>query len=300
MNAAGLLVAALVFMPGADPPRPMPGPTVSPNFNGIFDTTVATGGYPGAVVPVAAPRAEPTTGVTCSFTASPAATSALGSSVFGSPQNVPVPVDPTVVHQQLRGQMYLRACSDGTSSTVWVPDVVGGAAPAGAVPVVTPAMLAAEARNRLALPEPTFSYNPNPQVSKVSPLVNFPTWWWITNSPGTMTQRTAVGPVWAEVTARPVGTTWTPSTGEARVCAGLGVAWEPGLETGAVGACTFTYRHSHTSEKATISVDWEVSWTGSGGAGGTFPATTMTTTLTTPVYERQAIITNPASPGSRS
>jgi hypothetical protein len=40
-----------------------------------------------------------------------------------------------------------------------------------------------------------------------------------------------------------------------------------------------------------VSVIWEISWVGSGGAGGTLPSMTTSSTVPIGVIERQAIVT---------
>ena len=128
----------------------------------------------------------------------------------------------------------LRDCtaSGGGRVVLWVPDGADSPAPAGAV-LVTPAMLAQEARNTLQLPEPAVGVNPD-GLNQNPALVNLPTWWWVTNGEP-LTQRTSLGGVWAEVTAEAVASTWTTSDGERTECAGLGMAWAPGDEGAPAG-----------------------------------------------------------------
>ncbi len=105
------------------------------------------------------------------------------------------------------GQYVLRDCraSGGSQLVMWVPDVEGSASPAG-VGSVTPEVLAQEARSTLQLPEPAVGVSPD-GANQNPALVNLPTWWWVTNG-DEMTQRTALGGVWAEVTAEPVSSAW--------------------------------------------------------------------------------------------
>ena len=81
-------------------------------------------------------------------------------------------------------------------------------------------------------------------------------------------------------------------------CAGPGTAWAPGQY--AKGApspsgCDYTYTRStvgypNDELTATYSIEWTVSWTGSGGAAGTLPAFTTSTTAVFAVAEAQAVV----------
>ncbi len=191
--------------------------------------------------------------------------------------------------QRTDGSYVSRDCtaSGGGRTVLWVP-AGDGAGPAG-VPAVTPAMLAQEARNSLQLPTPTVGVNPDGANGNPA-LVNLPTWWWVTNG-DSLTQRTAVGSVWAEVTAEPVSSTWVTGVGERTECVGLGFAWVRGMDDYERGSCSHTYRQADADEQAEVQVVWRVSWVGSGGSGGTLDPFTMTATQDVPVYERQAIVT---------
>lgn len=189
------------------------------------------------------------------------------------------------------GTFMLRDCtaSGGGRVVLWVPNGADSPAPAGAV-LVTPAMLAEEARNTLQLPEPAVGVNPD-GLNQNPALVNLPTWWWVTNGEP-LTQRTALGGVWAEVTAEAVASTWTTSGGERTECAGLGMAWAPGMRELQPGSCSHTYTRADADERAQLEVVWRVNWIGSGGAGGTLEPLVMTASQAVPVYERHAIVTS--------
>ena len=96
--------------------------------------------------------------------------------------------------QRTDGSFVRRDCtaSGGGQTVLWVPAGDGAGASAG-VPVVTPAMLAQEARNLLQLPTPAIGVNPD-GANQNPALVRLPTWWWVTNGEP-LTQRTAVGSV---------------------------------------------------------------------------------------------------------
>ena len=193
--------------------------------------------------------------------------------------------------QRTDGSFVRRDCtaSGGGQTVLWVPAGDGAGAPAG-VPVVTPAMLAQEARNLLQLPTPAIGVNPD-GANQNPALVRLPTWWWVTNGEP-LTQRTAVGSVWAEVTAEAVSSTWVAGDGTRSECPGLGMAWARGMDEYERGSCSHTYTRSNASEVAGVEVVWQVSWVGSGGTGGTLEPFTLSATQAVPVYERQAIVTS--------
>lgn len=171
---------------------------------------------------------------------------------------------------------------------LWIPAVDGAAAPAG-VPLVSPALLAQEARNSLQLPNPTVGVSPD-GANQNPALVRLPTWWWVTNGEP-LVQRTALGPVWAEVTAEAVSSVWVAGDGTRSECSGLGMAWARGMDEYERGSCSHTYTRANASEVAEVQVVWRVSWVGSGGTGGTLDPFTLLASQPIPVYERQAIVT---------
>lgn len=192
-----------------------------------------------------------------------------------------------------QGRFVTRSCG-GQITVVWVPN--GGAVGPAGVPTVTPAMLAADARNLLPIPVPAVQTNGwGPEAS----LVNLPTWWWVTNATGALTQRTSLGAVWAEVTATPVTSTWTPDTPlDAPVtCTGIGIAWQQGMSEDQAGHCAVTYTTASFRRLAgddqafpsSLEVTWKVTWVGSGGTGGTLQPLAMDTDIPMQVYERQIL-----------
>lgn len=187
------------------------------------------------------------------------------------------------------GSYHLRECVTGGRTVVWIPDGTPGSAPLG-VPVVTPEMLALEARSRLQLPVPAVGVSPDGANDNPA-LVNLPTWWWVVN-PGALTQRTQAGSVWAQVTAEPVASSWVAGNGDRADCASLGMAYEGWMSDTQPGSCSYTYERAVASEQARIQVTWMVTWVGSGGSGGDLDPMVMETTRVMPVYERQAIVTS--------
>ncbi len=155
---------------------------------------------------------------------------------------------------------------------------------------VTPAQLAQQAVGELQLPDPQVDLSPSPDIVAYQ-LVNLPTWWVVENW-APRTQRTQLGPVFAEVTATPVSTRFDGGDGSAPVtCNRAGVKWRSGLPEELPQACRFTYQRSNEQVTATISMTWRVTWVGSGGTGGTLPPLTTSSDQPLTVYERQAVVT---------
>ena len=130
-------------------------------------------------------------------------------------------------------------------------------------------------------------------------LVGLPEWYWI--PPGQwhpITVTVAVGAVWAKLTATPDLLTFDPGGGLGGTsCAGPGVSYS---KAGAgQGACRYTYLTSSALQpggayQADVSVTWRVTWTGSGGVGGTVNAgLQMPFPFALRVAEGQALVTGP-------
>ena len=163
---------------------------------------------------------------------------------------------------------------------------VGPAATGVLPPSVTPEQLAQRIHNRMVLPTPTVGLNPDGEPYQ---LVQFPIWWWVSNW-APMTQRTELGPVWAEVTATPLKSRFDSGYGESRECGQPGIPWSQGLQESHPHSCEFTYRQASESFTAQITVTWRVTWVGSGGSGGTLPLMTTSTTQPMRVLERRTIV----------
>jgi hypothetical protein len=196
------------------------------------------------------------------------------------------------------GRWYDVACSDGSSyQAVYVPPASDTVPP----PVVLAGTLARTLSSRLQLPTPVAGRSPAGWA-----LVGLPTWFWV--DPGswrTLRQRTSVGPVWAEVVAAPVSTTWEPGDGSAPfTCAGPGTVYDQSRPDGLQSTdCSYTYRRSSADQPqtgptdndrfftVTVTTRWQVTWTGSGGTGGTLSALTRSSSFSVAVAQRQTVVT---------
>ncbi|HEY2261254.1 MAG TPA: hypothetical protein VGI96_01365 [Streptosporangiaceae bacterium] len=204
----------------------------------------------------------------------------------------------------------LQVCPDGltvaggrnglnlpaTANTVVAVGGGGNGGGAAAVPQVTPQQLLAWAQSQLKLPLPGVQTAP-PRGS--DGLVGLPEWFWV--SPAQWhpaTARVAVGAVWAQVTARPASITVRPGTGTTLTCGGAGTVYNPHLPAQAQhSTCTWTYSQSSdglpgNAYPASVTVTWDASWQGSGGAGGALAPAGQTAAVAVPVAEAQAL--NPA------
>lgn len=277
----GVVSASAAYADGG-PPAPV---VVSgDNHKGEVTTTVSSPGSAGSVQTVSTSSGS----VSCQWKLDNTDnTVMLGGAQPGS--------DAAQAAQQ-GGLFYNVICSDGSMYLgVFVPGANGGPA------VPTPASLAQQAVNRMQLPAPEVRRNPAGDA-----LVNLATWWWIHPAQWRpMTQRTAVGPVWAEVTARPVRSVWDAGDGTPPLsCAGGGTPYDASRSPDAQSTnCSHTYTESSGGQPqtgpdpndrfftVTVTVYWQVSFVGAGGAGGALPVMTRTTRFPLRVVERQTVVT---------
>ena len=282
----GLGLSVLLVAPHAAAPSPAPPVVVTgDNRDGQVNTVVTVSGTAGGS---SGAGAQPVSGgsastVTCTWTESdPYTTAYLNWLGYGDPG----------------GRMYDVRCSDGSVTlSVYVPPAAPNVPPA----VVLAGQLARQAVNQLPLPLPAVSHNPTGDA-----IVNVATWWWV--SPGqwhALQQRTAVGPVWAQVTAEPVRSVWGAGDGTAPlVCTGPGRPYDASRPAASQStSCSSTYTRSSADQPqtgpsvndrfftVTVTVFWAVRWTGSGGTGGQLPEISRTSTFGLRVAERQTVVT---------
>lgn len=277
--AAICVVAFVVAIPTEALAKRRPPPVVvSGNNNGVVQTIVTDPGRDG--VPVAGKGSSTSTHSRCYW------------QVIYYVAQLPLPDMP------YKGTWYGEFCGGPDYvAVVWVPDKAVNRPPVRH----TPATLAQQAVNQMPLPAPAVRHNPSGDA-----MVNLATWWWVDPSQWrSMTQRTAVGPVWATVTARPVKSVWNPGDGSAPVtCSGGGTPYDANRPSdGQHTDCSFTYRESSASQPQTgpgvndrfftvsVTVYWQVSFVGAGGARGVLPMMTRTSRFPLRVDERQTVVT---------
>jgi hypothetical protein len=166
------------------------------------------------------------------------------------------------------------------------------------VPAVTPQQLLVTAMGELHVPYPS----PETAPPRGRGLVGLPEWFWITAGnwhPRTVT--VTAGPVWATVTATPVGLTFRPGPGLSPVtCSGPGTPYNPDQSSTAQHTdCTYVYLTPSTGQpgnayQATVTATWRVTWTGSGGAGGVLDAAlAVSARFTVSVAQAEALVISP-------
>ncbi|GEM_PF-1017925 len=163
-------------------------------------------------------------------------------------------------------------------------------------PPVTPQELLQIALGELTVPE--LQPRTAPPLNRPA-LVGLPEWFWIPPAqwhPISVT--VTVGPVWARLTATPNLLTFDPGGGLApSSCPGPGTSYRSAPSGGA--GCQFKYLQSSALQPggayaAAVTVTWAVTWTGSGGTGGTVNAgLQMPYPFSLRVAEGQALVTGP-------
>ena len=132
-------------------------------------------------------------------------------------------------------------------------------------------------------------------------LVGLPEWFWIPAGDWRRRQVTvSAGPVWASVTAVPVGLTFAPGAGLSPTsCAGPGTPYNPRRPAAAQHTdCSYIYEQPSVGQpgnayQAPATVTWRVSWTGSGVAGGVLDASLpVTVDFAVPVAQGEALVTS--------
>lgn len=196
-------------------------------------------------------------------------------------------------------RLYSRVCGGVTQGWSWL----GPAEAAGAPALPTPGELAQEAYAKLRLPVPTAGRSPDLRLADGRPavLVGEQTWVWTDRSRfQPRSRRLQVGPVWAQVTATPVGLSFDPGDGSSVVsCASPGTPFVEGRDRQHAASPTCGYQYERSSAQqpggvvsAEYGITWRVSWTGASGAapaGGQLPEMTSRTPTVFAVAEAQAL-----------
>jgi hypothetical protein len=131
-------------------------------------------------------------------------------------------------------------------------------------------------------------------------LVGLPEWFWIPDWGVVKTKRIIAGPVWAQAIAVPTKIIFNPGAGLAGVtCNGPGTEYFPNVPLSAQHTdCSYTYDQPSTGQPgnayaASVTILWNVSWVGSGGAGGTVAiGRPVSTAVTVTVAAGEALVTS--------
>lgn len=207
--------------------------------------------------------------------------------------------------------IYGAVSPSGTSwmpNAIWVP--TGQAAPVPTAP--SPGVLAAQAAAQLPLPAPGIGMSP-----AGTGYVNLPEWLWVDPAiwhpySVTVSASNAIGTTSVTATAVPVAVVWQTGDGAPpTVCDGPGVAWNPELPASDQRTtCAHTYtrssigmpspdgRPNDAAFTVAATVQWQVQWTGTGGAGGAIPAMTTAASADLRVAQIEAATCDTTCPAS--
>jgi hypothetical protein len=278
IGPALLVVASLMFAPGAtakigpaDPNPYDPGPwaAVDPTLDELVAMVAGGGrGSSGGSGGGSGPK--------CVWTL------AVDYFAFGQPLAHTEREDP----DGTKAVLYMRECAGLAPALVWVRQASPQELAAIAVDMV---------RDRLPAPQGLFSPKLNPDAA---PVVHLPLWFAVSGGQWAPVSATAAIPgLSATVTAQPTQLVFEPGDGAAAVsCAGPGPVFRPGMaEPATPPACSYTYGDASSVAPdghgwpASLSIQWEVTWSASSGAGGSLGPLTTATGYAVPVREIQAI-----------
>lgn len=173
-----------------------------------------------------------------------------------------------------------------------------------APPLPTPAELAARAFEQLRLPLPVPRHSPDVTLpdGRAATVVGENTWAWTDRAVWRpATERVQVGPVWAKVTATPIGMTFDSGLDGSTSCSGPGTPYDRSYGLHAASPdCGFVYTRSSYGQPndqttAEWAIQWSVSWVGSDGStevGGDLPQMQSRNSATFAVAEVQALRAN--------
>jgi hypothetical protein len=185
-----------------------------------------------------------------------------------------------------------------TAQTVGCPiGVPGPAQPAGPAPVLpAPGVLAQLAVKYLNLPDPVIRSSPAPGALQ---LARLPVWLWVAANVWQPQSKTAQVPGEAvTATATPVSAAWAMGDGTTVTCTGPGTAYAAGDNPAAASpTCGYTYQASSAGQpggayKVTVTITWDITWAGPGGAGGVLAPLQTVAAAQFRVAESQALNTN--------
>jgi hypothetical protein len=156
------------------------------------------------------------------------------------------------------GTWYWKTCVDENglawAAATWVPQRID------------PATVARRALRYTSLPDPAIGMSPPAERGAV---VNVPLWLWVNSQAWSPTVATAtIDGVTVTTMARPDRVTWSLGNGDEVVCDGPGTPYDQARpEADQHSDCTYLFPQAGTFT-ITATVEWHVTWTAVGVAGG--------------------------------
>ena len=138
----------------------------------------------------------------------------------------------------------------------------------GPLPPPDPAVVAGQLANEVyrSLPEPEIRMNPDPAES--DPLVNLPTWLWLSPQSWRPVEMRSADNA-AAALAQPLHVIWELGDGTTITCPGPGTPFDKSRPADQQQTdCSHTYRHSSSTQpdgkyKVKASIVWHLSWAAS-------------------------------------
>lgn len=182
-----------------------------------------------------------------------------------------------------------------TVQTVACPVGVAGPPGGGAPAPPPPGVLAQLAVRYLRLPDPVIRSSPAPGALQLTEL---PTWMWVAPAAWRPESKTAQVPGESvTATATPVSASWQMGDGKTVTCHGSGTPYAKGDNPASSSpTCGYTYTRSSAGQPqaayhVTVTITWDITWTGPGGAGGALPPLFTAAAAPMRVAESQAVNT---------
>jgi hypothetical protein len=169
---------------------------------------------------------------------------------------------------------------------------------AGVPPPVlpAPAVLAQLAVKYLQLPDPVIRSSPAPGALQ---LTRLPVWLWVAANVWQPQSKTAQVPGESvTATATPVSAAWAMGDRKTVTCKGPGTAYAAGDNPSAASpTCGYTYDRSSAGQpggayRVTVTITWDITWVGTGGAGGALAPLQTVAAAQFQVAESQALNTS--------
>jgi hypothetical protein len=163
----------------------------------------------------------------------------------------------------------------------------------GALP--QPGALAQVAVRYLRLPGPVIRSSPAPGALQ---LTRLPVWLWVAANVWQPQSKTAQVPGESvTATATPVSAAWSMGDGTTVTCKGPGTAYSGGNPAAASPTCGYTYEESSAGQpggayRVTVTITWDITWKGTGGAGGALAPLDTVAAAGFRVAESQALNTS--------